>query len=105
MHRGMVQRFGRGVALGVVLILLSLLPFVSALEIHHAFAAADSDGHQHSEFDLCQWVQHHTGTSVLSVAPPVHAFVAFAPYQGRIPAPLLSVRLIRVGPSRAPPIS
>jgi hypothetical protein len=101
----MVEGSGRAVAVGVMLILLSLLPFASALEIHHAFAAADQDGHQHSESDLCQWVQHHTGTSVLSVVPPVHAFGAFAPYQSRMPAPFLSVRLIRVGPSRAPPIS
>ncbi len=43
----------------VVLLFLSLLPFAGALEIHHIFAEVDSDGHEHSDFDLCQWVQAH----------------------------------------------
>jgi hypothetical protein len=102
---GASERWGRTVALGVVLVLLTLLPFGSALEIHHAFAGADHDGHQHSEFDLCQWVQQHTGSSILTVVPPVATFHVFTPYEFSTDVPLLSVRLIYVGPSRAPPAS
>src|SRR5687768_15716587 len=91
-------------AFGVVLVLLALMPFAGALEIHHALAAADHDGHEHSASDLCQWVQHHTGTSILSIVPPVAAFYAFIPHCILTPAPLLSVRLIALSPSRAPPI-
>ncbi len=105
MPRGAGERWGRAVAVCVALVLLSLLPFGSALEIHHALAAADHDGHKHSESDLCQWVQQHTGASVLSVVPPIYAFGVFAPYQDRIPLSLLPLRLIYIGPSRAPPIS
>ncbi|WP_454061760.1 hypothetical protein [Candidatus Nitrospira salsa] len=36
-----------------------MLPFSGALEIHHVFAEVDHDGHEHSDFDLCQWVQQH----------------------------------------------
>ena len=43
----------------VGLIFLCLLPFSGALEIHHVFAEIDHDGHEHSDFDLCQWVQQH----------------------------------------------
>ena len=94
---GASERWGRTVALGVILVLLTLLPFGSAL--------ADHDSHQHSEFDLCQWVQQHTGSSILTVVPPVATFHVFTPYEFSTDVPLLSVRLIYVGPSRAPPAS
>lgn len=43
----------------LVLLFLALLPFSSALEIHHVFGEIDHDGHEHSDFDLCQWVKAH----------------------------------------------
>lgn len=52
-------RFQRTVAATVVLLFLCLLPFAGALEVHHVFAEVDHDGHEHSDFDLCQWVQAH----------------------------------------------
>lgn len=57
------SRFSIGLTLVLGLVLLVSPPFVHALEIHHLFAEVDHDGHQHSEFDLCQWVQHHTASS------------------------------------------
>jgi hypothetical protein len=84
--------------------LVVLAPFASALEIHHALAAADDDGHEHSASDLCQWVQHHTGSSILSVVPPVAVFLTVAPDQFAPPVRLLSVRLISLSHPRAPPI-
>lgn len=57
------SRFSIGLALVLGLVLLVSAPFVHALEIHHLFAEVDHDGHQHSDFDLCQWVQHHTASS------------------------------------------
>jgi hypothetical protein len=47
------------------------IPFAHALEIHHLFAEIDHDTHQHSEFDLCQWVKKHTGNSLLWDPPRV----------------------------------
>lgn len=41
------------------LMFLCLLPFAGTLEIHHVFAEVDHDGHEHSDFDVCQWVQQH----------------------------------------------
>jgi hypothetical protein len=54
-----------GFALALGLVLLSSIPFAHALEIHHLFAEVDHDGHQHSDFDLCQWIQHHTSNSIV----------------------------------------
>ena len=94
-----------GVSLGLIVLLLTIAPFAVAQDVHHELAAADHDGHEHSDTDLCQWVQHHTSGSLdvdvfhLSVCdlvrnqdPPVESV-------------LLSVDLSVVGPSRAPPCS
>ena len=48
----------------VVLFFFSLLPFAGALEVHHVFSEIDHDGHEHSDFDLCQWVQAHGSGSI-----------------------------------------
>jgi hypothetical protein len=95
----------RSVAAGLILLLLAIAPFAVAQDVHHELAAADTDGHEHSDTDICQWVQHHTAGSLdvdvshLSVCdlvrnqdPPVESV-------------LLSVDLSEVGPSRSPPCS
>lgn len=93
------------VAAMMAIILVVLAPFASALEIHHELAAVDHDGHEHSASDLCQWVQHHTGFSILSVVPSFAAFHVFVPLARLVSVSELSVRLILIGPSRAPPSS
>ena len=45
------------IAVFVSLIVFCLPIFANALEIHHIFAEVDHDGHEHSDSDLCQWVQ------------------------------------------------
>ena len=84
-------------------LLLAMAPFAAALEVHHELAAADHDDHQHSDTDLCQWVQHHTGSS-LSLAPPALSAI---PVVERLEWPtiaeLISSQLFPDGPSRAPP--
>ena len=91
------------VALGLVLLLLSFAPFAVAQDVHHELAAADHDGHEHSDTDLCQWVQHHTAGSLDIGAPLLRAqgFVDLL----ELPADsvLLSFELSTPGPSRAPP--
>ena len=58
------------VVFGVLaLVLLVTGPMGHALEIHHLFGEADHDGHQHSDFDLCQWVQSHTAGSLVGEEP------------------------------------
>jgi hypothetical protein len=61
--------FSVGLALTLGLVLLSSISFAHTLEIHHLFADVDHDGHQHSDFDLCQWIQHHTSNSLVWDAP------------------------------------
>ncbi len=56
------------VALAALAAMLVMAPFGVALGVHHQLAAADHDGHQHSDFDLCQWVQHHLTTSFTLLA-------------------------------------
>ena len=91
------------VATGLVLLLLVLAPFAVALEIHHALAAADHDGHEHSDTDICQWVQHHTSGSIDIAAPVLSARGMVRPHAPPLESVLLSVALSSVGPSRAPP--
>ena len=86
-------------------LLLALAPFAVALEVHHELAAADDDGHQHSDTDLCQWVQHHTGSSLLADAPvPAAPHEQAGPIQHIVPV-LLSFDLQGSVSPRAPPRS
>ena len=91
------------VALGLVLLMLSFAPFAVAQDVHHELAAADHDGHEHSDTDLCQWVQHHTAGS-LDVGAPLLTAQGFVDLL-ELPAGfvLLSFELSTLGPSRAPP--
>jgi len=86
-------------------VLLALAPFAVALEVHHELAAADYDGHQHSDTDLCQWVQHHTGTSLTADAPAPH--VLYVPVQWSHPVSQIPLALNLPGSAapRAPPLS
>ena len=98
--------FLRGtVAIGLVLLLLAIAPFAVAQDVHHELAAADHDGHEHSDTDLCQWVQHHTAGS-FDLDVPILAVCELVWHQ-ELPSEsvLLSVDLSFVGPSRAPPSS
>ena len=60
---------GAVLALAVSLLLVVMAPFSTALSVHHDLAAADHDGHEHSDTDLCQWVQYHTGHSLAGDVP------------------------------------
>ena len=87
------------------LILLGQLVLTSALEIHHIFAEVDHDGHQHSDFDLCKWVQQHTSGSLaiefLAIETPFNIEIEHP----SAPEVLYSSQIVRVGGSRAPPLS
>jgi hypothetical protein len=63
------SQFNMSLALILGLVLLSSIPFVHALGIHHLFASVDHDGHQHADFDLCQWIQHQTANSLVWDTP------------------------------------
>ena len=93
------------VAAGLVLLLLAIAPFAVAQDVHHELAAADHDGHEHSDTDLCQWVKHHTAGS-LDVGAPFLIAQRFVDLL-ELPADsiLLSFELSTLGPSRAPPCS
>ncbi|HRI37775.1 MAG TPA: hypothetical protein PLO50_04395 [Nitrospira sp.] len=92
-----------GVALGMVCIILGLAPFAVAQDVHHELAAADTDGHEHSDTDICQWVQHHIAGSVDLDVPRLA--ICDLVRQQELPSEsiLLSSTLLSVGPSRAPP--
>lgn len=92
-----------GVALGMICIILGLAPFAVAQDVHHELAAADTDGHEHSDSDICQWVQHHIAGSVDLDLPRLS--VCDVVRQQELPSEsiLLPFTLSLVGPSRAPP--
>lgn len=98
--------FLRGsMATGLVLLLLAIAPFAVAQDVHHELAAADHDGHEHSDTDLCQWVQHHTAGSLDDGAPLFTAQELAILLEVPADSVLLSVELSTPGPSRAPPRS
>jgi hypothetical protein len=96
--------FLRGaVAIGLVLLLLAIAPFAVAQDVHHELAAADHDGHEHSDTDLCQWVKHHTAGSLDVGAPLFTAQKLVDLLELPADSVLLSFELSTPGPSRAPP--
>ena len=98
--------FLRGtVAIGLVLLLLAIAPFAVAQDVHHELAAADHDGHEHSDTDLCQWLQHHTAGSLDVDVSHLSVCDLVRNQASPVESVLLSVDLSVVGPSRAPPCS
>ncbi|TKB74885.1 MAG: hypothetical protein E8D46_04845 [Nitrospira sp.] len=91
------------VALGLVLLLLTIAPFAVAQDVHHELAAADHDGHEHSDNDLCQWVKHHTAGFLDLGAPLFTAQELVELLELPADSVLLSFELSTPGPSRAPP--
>lgn len=90
-------------ALAVSLLLVLIAPFSTALAVHHDLAAADHDGHDHSDTDLCQWVQYHTGHSLVGEVPTVSSiFHAIEPKFHQQPL-FISLSLSDSLASRAPP--
>jgi hypothetical protein len=94
-----------GLSLGLILLLLTLAPFAVAQDVHHELAAADTDGHEHSDTDLCQWVQHHTAGSLDCDVPKPAACELVRHQDPPAESVLLSFDSSSVGPSRAPPLS
>jgi hypothetical protein len=92
-----------GVALGMICIILGLAPFAVAQDVHHELAAADSDGHEHSDTDICQWVQHHIAGSVDLDIPRFAVCDVVRQQEPPSESVLLSAALSFLGPSRAPP--
>ncbi len=87
-------------------LILTGLPFTSALGVQHVLAHADPDGQAHSEFDLCDWLQIQT-TGSLTLPIDLIYHVLFKPGDevvqvGSFRATRL---LIASSPSRAPPLS
>jgi hypothetical protein len=92
-----------GVALAMICVILGLAPFAVAQDVHHELAAADSDGHEHSDTDICQWVQHHIAGSVDYDVPQLALCDIVRQHDLPSESLLLSAAPSLVGPSRAPP--
>lgn len=93
------------VVIGLILFLLAIAPFAVAQDVHHELAAADHDGHEHSDTDLCQWVQHHAAGSLDVAAPRLTACELVDVLALPVDSVFLSFELSTPGPSRAPPCS
>lgn len=92
------------VAVGMICIILGLAPFAVAQDVHHELAAADTDGHEHSDTDICQWVQHHIAGSVDFDVPRLALCDLILQCEPQSESILLSAAPSLVGPSRAPPL-
>ncbi|MCS6897120.1 MAG: hypothetical protein NZM29_04030 [Nitrospira sp.] len=88
---------------GLVVLLLALAPFAVAQDVHHALAAADIDGHEHSAHDICQWVDDHVAGSVDLDLPRLTPGDLVRQGVSASENALLSATLSLAGPSRAPP--
>lgn len=91
------------VATVVAILFVSLLPFSGALDIHHVFAAVDHDGHEHSDFDLCQWIHKHTSGSLVLDPPALRNLEQVRTNPFIFSPPSFSSPLIHTLGSRAPP--
>jgi hypothetical protein len=96
---------GASIALALSLLLLVIAPFSTALAVHHDLAAADHDGHEHSDTDLCQWVQYHTGHSLAGGVPTVYSLLQPIAPRFHRQAVCISLSLPNSIASRAPPSS
>ena len=85
------------------LLLLCQASFSIALEIHHVFAAVDGDGHEHSAFDLCQWVQQHASGSIVVDPPRLTTLVSGEVDRSFHSEIFIFSSLVRSIGSRAPP--
>ena len=94
-----------GVALGMIGIILGLAPFAVAQDVHHELAAADTDGHEHSDTDICQWVQHHTSNSLQAVLPVLESYLTSVFVPVHLSLVVLSFHPFDSSPPRAPPQS
>jgi hypothetical protein len=97
--------FSVGLALTLGLVLLSSIPFAHTLEIHHLFADVDHDGHQHSDFDLCQWIQHHTSNSLIWDAPGLSHWSVVVGFLSLDREKIYLSLTLPLGNPRGPPVS
>jgi hypothetical protein len=102
-RRRALRLLQRSVAAGLVLLLLAIAPFAVAQDVHHELAAADTDGHEHSDTDICQWVQHHTAGSLDVDVSHLSVCDLVRNQDPPVDSVLLSFELSTPGPSRAPP--
>lgn len=92
-----------GLSIGLMCVLLALAPFAVAQDVHHELAAADTDGHEHSDNDLCQWVQHHTAGSCDLDIPTVASCELITHHELPSEPVWYPAVFSFIGPSRAPP--
>jgi len=99
------SRLRSALSLALIFLVLAIAPFAVAQDVHHELAAADIDGHEHSDTDICQWVQHHTSGSLDLGGPVFSVWQSVSQLYFPAQSVLLSIELASVGPSRAPPTS
>ena len=100
-----IMKFKQSIIVLLVTLILTGLPFTSALGIQHLLAHATPEGQAHSEFDLCDWLQIQT-TGSLTLHIDLSSQVLFMPgdevfQEGSFRDTLI---LIASSLSRAPPI-
>ncbi|MCP9471152.1 MAG: hypothetical protein NNA30_00255 [Nitrospira sp.] len=96
-------KFQAGLSAFLMALLLALAPFAVAQDVHHALAAADTDGHEHSAHDICQWVDDHIAGSIDCDLPSLTPGDLVWSRVNTAEDALFSATLSLVGPSRAPP--
>ncbi|GJL55081.1 MAG: hypothetical protein NPIRA02_22130 [Nitrospirales bacterium] len=94
----------KSVITGLLFLLLIELPFFSVLGVEHVLANAEPDGHAHSDFDLCDWLQIQTTGSLtfhIDLLSPVFIGLSDKILQGTV---VFNKQLsIPSSPPRAPP--
>ena len=95
----------KSVITGLLLLLLTEMAFFSVLGVEHVLANPEADGHAHSEFDLCDWLQIQT-TGSLTFHVDLLSSVVFGPSDDVLQATIVWDKQLSISssPPRAPPL-
>ncbi|MCP9463424.1 MAG: hypothetical protein NNA25_01335 [Nitrospira sp.] len=95
--RRFIKKTGQwGLILGYLLLVLMLQPLL----LEHTFAAGTS--HEHSDQDICAWLDHAASAGLHSVAPPPVLLPVLLTTPSALPIIMRSVAL-SLGSVRGPP--
>lgn len=91
----------------LALAVLVLVPLAGVLEIHHVLGEGEHHEHQHSDFDLCTWLEVQVSSTVALAVPEFlqHIYLASGKVFDPFHAPIQKSATFEKSPRGPPPIT